>query len=83
MKKIKIGYFADGPWSHNAFTKIIGDDSIEIAFIVPRKDTSDNTLKQFSVKYKIDYIENVNINSDDFFNKASDYDCDLFVSMSL
>ena len=30
MKKIKIGYFADGPWSHNAFNKIVKDDTLEI-----------------------------------------------------
>ena len=29
MKKIKIGYFADGPWSHNAFNKIV-KDTLEI-----------------------------------------------------
>ena len=32
MNKIKIGYFADGPWSHLAFEKIIQDYLIEIVF---------------------------------------------------
>ena len=36
MKKISIGYFADGPWSHLAFEKIISDSTIEVKFIVPR-----------------------------------------------
>ena len=58
-KKIKIGYFADGPWSHLAFEKLIEDDSIEINFIVPRKDTRDLTLKRFSEKYNIDYLINI------------------------
>jgi len=40
--KIRIGYLADGPWSHNAFEKIILDDSIEVVFIVPRSDTKDS-----------------------------------------
>ena len=54
MKKIRIGYFADGPWSHKAFEKLIKDETIEILFIVPRSDTNDNTLKDFSIKHKID-----------------------------
>jgi len=81
-KKIKIGYFADGPWSHLAFEKLIEDDSIEINFIVPRKDTHDLTLKGFSEKYNIDYIFPANINSTEFIKIVKFYDCDLFVSMS-
>ena len=30
MNKIKIGYFADGPWSHLAFEKIIKDPEIDV-----------------------------------------------------
>jgi methionyl-tRNA formyltransferase len=82
MKKIKIGYFADGPWSHLAFEKLIQDESIIIQFIVPRSDTSDNTLKDFSVKHKIDYLFPVNINSKEFIEITKKYDSDLFVSMS-
>ena len=82
MKKLKIGYFADGPWSHLAFKKLISDNDIEIAFIVPRNDTTDNTLLGLARQYKIDYISPVNINSEEFFQKAKAYNCDLFVSMS-
>ena len=82
MNKFKIGYFADGPWSHLAFEKLITDESIEICFIVPRSDTADETLLNYSKKYNIDYLCPVKVNSDDFFEKASSYDCDLFVSMS-
>ena len=81
-KKIKIGYFADGPWSHLAFEKLIIDDSIDIRFIVPRSDTNDLTLKNFSEKYGIEYIYPVNINSSKFIEIARSYKCDLFVSMS-
>ena len=82
MNKFKIGYFADGPWSHLAFEKLITDKSIEICFIVPRSDTTDETLLNYSKKYKIDYLHPVKVNSDDFFEKAISYNCDLFVSMS-
>ena len=82
MKKLRIGYFADGPWSHLAFEKIIEDSDLEVAFIAPRTDTSDYTLKNYADKYAIDYLHPVKINSDEFFEQAQQYNCDLFVSMS-
>ncbi|WP_440682496.1 methionyl-tRNA formyltransferase [Cysteiniphilum halobium] len=80
--KIKIGYFADGPWSHLAFQKIICDNEIEIKFICVRYDTLDDTLKRYCKEYKIDYLRHKNINSIEFLDITSTYDCDLFVSMS-
>ena len=82
MKKIRIGYFADGPWSHKAFEKLTKDETIEIAFIVPRSDTHDNTLKDFAIRYKIDYLFPVKINSNEFIETVKLYEVDLFVSMS-
>lgn len=82
MDKIKIGYFADGPWSHKAFEKIIEDPTIEVMFIVPRNDTKDMTLKGYCEKYGIDYITGAYINTDEFYETAASYNCDLFVSMS-
>mgnify|MGYP001440185800 CR=1 FL=1 len=82
MKKLKIGYFADGPWSHLAFRKIISDKSIKIQFIVPRSDTDDFTLKEYARKFSIDYLVPKNINDQKFIDKISLYKCDLFVSMS-
>lgn len=80
--KLKLGYFADGPWSHNAFEKIVNDDRFDIKFIVPRTDTQDVTLSNFSKKYDIDYFKLKNVNSITSINKMSDYDCDVLVSMS-
>ena len=82
MKKFRIGYFADGPWSHLAFEKLIEDSSIEIVFIVPRTDTTDGTLLEYAKTYGIDYITPIKINSEEFYLKACEYNCDLFVSMS-
>ncbi|MHA3787248.1 methionyl-tRNA formyltransferase [Flavobacterium hauense] len=82
MEKIRIGYLADGPWSHLAFEKLIKDETIEIVFIVPRSDTNDNTLKDFSERYKIDYLYPVKINSPEFIETARSYNADLLVSMS-
>ncbi|TWO22529.1 methionyl-tRNA formyltransferase [Campylobacter hyointestinalis] len=81
-KRLKIGYFADGIWAHNAFLKIIEDDNFEIAFIVPRFDTRDQILKEFATKYNIPFIISENINSPEFLNKIKKFNCDIFVSMS-
>ena len=79
---MRIGYFADGPWSHKAFELIINDTEFNVSFIVPRKNTSDLTLKNFSSKYNIDYLENRSVNSDDFLKEIKKYDADIFISMS-
>jgi len=79
---LKIGYFADGPWSWEAFKKLINDSSIEIKFICVRYDTKDETLKNYCKEYNIDYLKHKNINSQEFLNIVKRYECDLFVSMS-
>ncbi len=79
---IRVGYFADGPWSHLAFEKIISNKSIKLAFIVPRFDTQDDTLKKFAQRYNIDYLKFKNINAVEAIEKLRKYKCDLFVSMS-
>ena len=80
--KLNIGYFADGPWSFNAFNKLIKDPDITISFICGRFQTKDKTLKRYSKKYKIDYLEHKNINSKVFISKIAKYNCNLLVSMS-
>lgn len=82
MKKMKIGYFADGPWSHIALKKLLKDKTIEIQFIVPRTDSKDETLLNFSRKYNIPFHKGIKVNSDEFYDLATSYNCELFVSMS-
>lgn len=82
MKNISIGYFADGPWSHEAFERIIADKTIELKFIVPRTDSTDETLLNYANKYNIPYHKGIKVNSDEFYELATSYNCDLFVSMS-
>lgn len=82
MDNIKIGYFADGHWSHQAFSKIHLDSNFKLRFICARHGKPDIALKELAEKNDIDFFTHPQINSDDFFNKARAYDCDLFVSMS-
>ena len=79
---LNIGYFADGPWSYEAFEKIIKDSEINISFICVRYDSKDKTLKNLAKLNNIDYIKNKNVNSDEFISIIIKYKCDLFVSMS-
>ena len=82
MNKLKIGYFADGPWGHNALEMLLADESIDIRFIVPRNDTHDDYLRLKATAHNIDYLCPVRVNSDEFYRQAETYQCDLFVSMS-
>ena len=43
-----LGYFADGPWAHNALKLIINSEDIEIAFICARYNNPDLFLKKKS-----------------------------------
>lgn len=79
---LKIGYFADGPWSHEAFKRIILNRDISIKFICVRFDTKDETLRGYCQKFNIPYYKHSNINSPEFIAAIDKYKCDLFVSMS-
>lgn len=80
--RFSIGYFADGPWGHNALKLLLADESLQVRFVVPRKDTTDEVLKGMALSNEIDYLEGVILNSEEFYRKAIGYSCDLFVSMS-
>lgn len=79
---MKIGYFADGPWAHRAFERIIRDSTITIEFICVRYDRNDEVLRQYADAYGIDLLVHPDINSDGFFEIIGKYKVDLFVSMS-
>lgn len=82
LAPLKIGYFADGIWSHNAFRKIIAHKDFHICFITPRFDSTDETLHNFAKTYNIPYIKAQNINSPEFLAQIESFECDIFVSMS-
>jgi methionyl-tRNA formyltransferase len=79
---MNIGYFADGPWSHEAIKLISETAGINISFIVPRYDTQDPVLKEWAEKLNVPYIPCRNVNSSEFIRDIKKYDADLFISMS-
>jgi len=79
---MKIGYFADGPWGHKAFKKIIADSTLEILFVTVRYDKKDAELIRLAEENHIPVELSPNINSAEFVDKIKEYRADLFVSMS-
>ena len=73
-------YSFDGEKLTNLYK--LEDETIEFGFIVPRNDTTDTFLKNKAKEFGIDYLCPVKVNSDDFYEVAQKYACDLFVSMS-
>lgn len=79
---MKIGYFADGPWSHDALEKLVALDGVEILFITPRFDTQDPVLKQWAEKLDVPFLPHENVNAKDFLDTVAAFNADIFVSMS-
>lgn len=79
---MKIGYFADGVWSHRAIELITKNKKFDIKFIIPRYSSQDPILKKWAAKLNIDYLTIKNINSNEAVKKIKDYEVDIFVSMS-
>lgn len=53
---MKIGYFADGIWAHNAIERISSNSDFEIQFITPRYNTQDPMLKKWSEKLNVEFL---------------------------
>jgi methionyl-tRNA formyltransferase len=79
---MKIGFFGDGPWSHNAIRMLTNDPSFEIDFICVRFDNPDNTLIDFAKSHDIKLFIEKNVNSNNFLKKIDGCKLDLIVSMS-
>ena len=78
MKKINIGIFADGPWSHLTIIKLKKNKRVRISFICGRYKTEDKELKKISEKFNIDFFKIKKINSKNTLNNLRRYKCDLF-----
>lgn len=82
MRNLKIGYFADGPWSHGVLERILSDASLKVMFICARHESPDYELKRRADTNSIDFFTHSNVNSREFLNTVNGYDCDILVSMS-
>jgi len=82
LPMLKIGYFADGPWSHRALDLLVSDPGLEVSFICARFSNPDQYLREKAAKLGIKFFVSANVNSDEFLASVSGYNCDIFVSMS-
>lgn len=79
---IKIGYFADGPWSHRALELIAADDRFQVLFIVPRFDTRDPILADWAKRLNVPFLPIERVNTPEAIAQLKFFGADLFVSMS-
>ena len=79
---MKIGYFGDGPWAHQALSNLLSDNTLQVGFICARHEKPDPVLKSMAAENNLDFITHEKINSQDFMDCMRGYQCDLFVSMS-
>lgn len=79
---MRIGYFGDGPWAHEAFKRIVLDESLEIKFVTVRYDSRDPELIKLAEDKGIPVELSADINSVEFLDRVERYNVDLFVSMS-
>lgn len=79
---IKIGYFGDGLWAHEALKRILADEDLEISFVTVRYDKRDSVLISMAKDAGIPVELSEDINSTEFLNRIKRYETDLFVSMS-
>lgn len=79
---MKIGYFADGAWSHKALDLILESSKFQVLFIVARYKSQDMILADYAKKLGIPFLVHPNVNSQEIINIIKDYNADLLVSMS-
>ena len=82
MKPLHIGYFADGPWGHGAFHKIMEDETLEMDFVCIRYGQQDKLLAAMEKKKGIDVLCVPNVNAMEFLEILKGYPSELYVSMS-
>ena len=81
-RKLKIGYFADGPWAHGALDLLSSDPSLSVAFICARNSNPDQHLRAKADELGVEFYIPKSVNSSDFLDIVNSHCCDIFISMS-
>jgi methionyl-tRNA formyltransferase len=82
MQIIKIGFFGDGPWAHEALRRLLLEPNVQIKFVCVRFDTPDVFLLELARKNGIETHTLRNVNSEQSLELLQALKADLFVSMS-
>lgn len=81
-KRLRIGYFGDGPWASRVLESLTVSNGFDVAFICPRFDRQDPELKIWSKRLGVPFLLIKNVNSAESLESLRGFDCDVFVSMS-
>ena len=79
---MRIGYFGDGPWAHNALELLNNRNDLKILFVCGRFENPDKVLEKKAKDLGIEFFTEKNINTPNFLEKINSYKVDLLVSMS-
>lgn len=79
---IGIGYFADGPWAHEALRRIGLDGRFAVRFFVLRHGHADPVLRAAAEQLGVPCHVVPNVNDAGFVDTIRAHGADLFVSMS-
>lgn len=78
---MKVAFFGDGPWAHEALRRTIAA-GFDVRVVVVRDDFRDPVLLALAKEHGIEGTSHPNVNADDFLAKLRGLSCDLAVSMS-
>ena len=68
---LRIGFFADGPWSHKALDLLLSDPGLEVSFICARFSAPDQYLRDKAFDLGIKFYVIQDVNSDSFLRVVS------------
>lgn len=79
---MRIGFFGDGPWAHQALEYIISESQFKVVYIVARFDSVDPILKTYAEQLQVPFFIHPNVNSKEFLDEIKQYKPEINVSMS-
>jgi len=82
VEPIKIGFFGDGPWAHDALKRLLNDQTIQLTFVCVRFDTPDEHLLELAKSNNLAGLTLNNVNSEESLSVLRGFKSDIFVSMS-
>lgn len=79
--KLKLGYFAHGPWAHQALERILADPTLEVRFVATRH-VGDAVLESMAKAAGLPFFIPSKVNESAEMARLADFGAELFVSMS-
>ncbi len=81
-RSLKIGYFGDGPWAHDALKRLLADKHLQVVFVSPRFRNPDPVLTSIAKEAGVEVLIQENVNAPESLGRIRGFSPDLLVSMS-